>query len=202
VIGVNAASLLFSTLGRPTDFYCVSDRRFLEHSDTLDLARQACGSVRVFAGYCHGFLPDADIHYLRIIGGDGISSDLVRGVYHDCSVLLFAAQLALWLGSTNMLLHGCELDYSRGRFYAEHSARPHDANTYPRVLANARRLAEHLRQRGGSLTVVGPSRLVGDFGERPVSGIERNSVADLERILIAENAGRGDCRQIASRPHV
>lgn len=173
VIGVSASPLLHDLLGRPTDYYCVTDTRFLQDEASRKLAENSAGSVRVFAGYCHGFLPDPDINYVRICGGDGVSDDLHRGFFHDCSVVLFAAQLAMWLGSLELYLHGCEFDYGRGRFYKGQRERPHDRNIYPRVSRNAAALARLLNGCGGTLNVVGPSKLVGDFGERAVAGIRR-----------------------------
>lgn len=179
-IGVSASPLLHDLLGRPTDYYCVTDRRFLQDESSRRLAEQSRGCLRVFAGYCDGYLPDADIHYVRICGGDGISDDLHKGFYHDCSVVLFAAQLAVWLGSVELYLHGCEFDYGRGRFYKGRNERPHDRNIYPRVSRNASALASLLKSRGGSLNVVGPSKLVGDFGEPPVAGIRRAPMGLLD----------------------
>lgn len=173
VIGVSASPLLHDLLGRPTDYYCVTDMRFLQDAASRRLAEDSGDSVRVFAGYCHGFLPDPDINYVRIRGGDGVSDDLHKGFFHNCSVVLFAAQLAVWLGSVELYLHGCEFDYGRGRFYKGQRERPHDRNIYPRVSRNASALASLLEGRGGTLNVVGPSKLVGDFGEHAVAGIRR-----------------------------
>jgi len=185
VFALNATVLLFDALGRPADYYCVSDRRFLSTPEGLQYARDARDATRVFAGYCDGFLPDADIQYLRIIGGDGISTDAVNGVYHGCTVALFAAQLALWLGCDDLWFHGCEFSYQRGRFQRDDSVRPHDTNTYPRIEANFRRLAEVVAAAGGRLRVVGPSKLVGDFQRAAVPGIERLSIEQATCLLRA-----------------
>jgi hypothetical protein len=179
LIGVNASPLLQDALGRTTDYYCVSDRRFLGDEGSRSIAQSVKESIRVFAGYCFGFLIDPEIHYVRICGGDGISDDLVQGVYHNCSVVLFAAQLALWLGSTELFLHGCEFDYRDGRFCGVHNNRPHDRGIYPRVERNVKSLVAYLTRRGGSLHIVGPSRLVGDFGSAPIAGVHSVSVAVL-----------------------
>ena len=173
VIGVNAAPLLQARLGRPFDAYCVSDRRFLATAEGLAMVQAARPSLRVFAGYCAGFVEDADIHYVRILPGDGASDDLRLGVYHGCSVALFAGQLAVWLGAGEVRLHGMECDYSIGRFDAPagHAARPNDPGIYPRIVRNAEALAALLARRGGRLSVAGPSRLTGSFGATPVPGI-------------------------------
>jgi hypothetical protein len=178
VFAVNSATHL-DALGRPADYYCVSDRRFLERDEGRSMAAAAAASMRVFAGYCDGFLPAPEIHYLRIIGGDGVSSDAVSGVYHGCSVVLFAAQLALWLGARQLLLHGCELDYGRGRFREEDPPRPHDDGNFPRVRNNFAALARKLAEMGGTLTIVGPSRLTGHFGDVAVSGIDSLTVEEM-----------------------
>jgi hypothetical protein len=185
IIGVNDTPLLRERIGRATDYYCVADRRFLMNTHSLNIAKSARNSVRVFAGYCCGFLPDADIHYVRIRGGNGVSDNLEEGLYHGFSVAFFAAQLALWLGCGDILLHGCEFDYHGGRFSTAHYKRPHDEGIYPQIAGNARMLAAKLRARGHRLYVVGPSRLVGGFGASAVAGVRRITIADLERKLKA-----------------
>ncbi|RPI21087.1 MAG: hypothetical protein EHM61_25610 [Acidobacteria bacterium] len=185
VIGVNASPLLREALGRDADFYCVSDRRFLQDESTRRLAQSVRGSIRLFAGYCWGFLSDADINYVRILPGDEISEDLVEGFHHCCSVALFAAQLALWLGCGTIFLHGCEFDYRGGRFRRDQDRRPHDRAIYPRVAANARTLSERLQKRGSQLNVVGPSRLVGDFGHPAIPGIRPVPIDELVQRLRA-----------------
>jgi hypothetical protein len=178
VMTVNASSTLEPLLGRAADFYCVSDRRFLADPNTLRLAQLSTDSIRVFAGYCHGYLPDADINYVRIIGGDGISSNLKTGFYHNCSVVLFAAQLAMSMGCCKIYLHGCEYDYGKGRFCKEHT-HSHDQGIYPRIASSVKALAKMLDDKGGSLNVVGPSRLVGDFGFEAIDLVNRINTDDL-----------------------
>lgn len=178
VIGTNASPLLDGRLGRAADYYCVSDQRFLSDPEGRRLAAGAHESLRVFAGYCHGFLDAPDINYVQIVGGDGVSDDLMCGFYHNCSVVLFAAQLALWLGARETVLHGCEYRYDAGRFRGAGMKRPHDLSIYPRVAANAALLARAFHERGGGLFVVGSSCLVGDFDARSVPGVGRLPLAD------------------------
>lgn len=182
VIGVNAAVLVQEALGRPLDYYCVSDRRFLATQEGRDMAATARGAMRVFAGYCEGFLDDADIHYVRILPGDSASDDIRRGLHHGCSVALFAGQLAAWLGASEVRLHGMECDYSAGRFDSglDRPSRPNDPGIYPRVARSAEALAALLTRRGGCLTVAGPSRLTGGFGSRSVPGIIALPIAHVE----------------------
>jgi hypothetical protein len=179
VIGVNAAVLLEEKLGRPLDYYCVSDRRFLAAQEGREMAASARGAARVFAGYCEGFLDDDDIHYVRILAGDSASDDVRHGLHHGCSVALFAGQLAAWLGAREVRLHGMECDYSAGRFdnARERPPRRNDPGIYVRVARSAAALAALLTRRGASLTVAGPSRLTGSFGSRPVPGITALPVA-------------------------
>jgi hypothetical protein len=181
VLATNAAPLLEAELGHPADYHCVSDRRFLARAETRAIAEGAARSTRVYAGYCDR-LPAVDIEYVRIVGGHGISGNVRHGLYHAFSVALFAAQVGLWLGCREVYLHGCELDYSAGRFYEEASPRPND-DVYPQVARNARRLATVLGQRGGGLFVVERSRLVGDFGAAPVPGVRRVGARALARRL-------------------
>lgn len=175
IIGVNATPLLHEKLGRSSDYYCVSDRRFFarDNADQIfDLSRQ---SVRVFAGYCSDFIDDKDINYIKICGGDGVSSDIHQGFYHGCSVVFFASQLAMWLGYKHIYLYGCEFNYDNGRFYKENTIMPFDKHMYPRVVNNFRLLRQKLATLGGTLNIVGPSRLVGDYGSIPIVGIRKTS---------------------------
>ncbi len=190
VIGVNTAADMARALGRPLDYYCISDRRFLSTEEGRNLADQARSAKRVFAGYCSGFIEDPDINYLRVLPGDGISADVLHGVHHCCSVVLFAAQLALWLGAKDIRLHGMECDYSKGRFGEKPGSpmRPHDSGIYPRIANCAKALAQHLSERNGTLSVVGPSRLTGAFGSAAVPGIyaspltETSAASDLQAV--------------------
>ena len=175
VIGVNASPLLHDRLGRATDYYCVTDRRFFEGENINQILKGSERSVRVFAGYCSDFVTDEDINYVKICGGDGISGDVHEGFYHGCSVVLFASQLAMWLGYKNIYLYGCEFNYGNGRFYNEARPMPFDKNTYPRIVKNFKSLKTELTRRGGSLNVVGPSRLVGDYGSIPILGVRKIS---------------------------
>jgi len=182
VITVNASSTLEPQLSRPADFYCVSDRRFLTDAHTRKMAQLSNNSIRVFAGYCHGYLPDAEINYVRILNGDGISTNVETGFYHNCSVVLFAAQLALSLGCYDIYLHGCEFDYAGGRFCKNYN-HAHDRDTYSRIAKNVKALAKIAFNKGGSLNIVGPSRLVGDFGFEAVDLVNKISTQDLSRAI-------------------
>ena len=173
VIGTNASPRIEPRLGRAPDVYCVSDRRFLEGAETRALAGASTARLKIFAGYCAGFLEDGAVNHVRILPGDGISADLARGVHHGCSVAIFAAQAALWMGARRVVLHGCEFDYGAGRFAAADRARPHDRGNWPRIARNAEALARALTARGGRLEVAGPSRLTGGFGSEPVPGVHR-----------------------------
>ncbi|MFT4908288.1 MAG: hypothetical protein ACI978_002378 [Oleispira sp.] len=184
VITVNSSALLHKKLGRPADYYCVSDRRFLQDNSTAPAIIDARNCIKVFAGYCEGLLADDTINYVKVCGGDGISLSIEKGFYHNCSVVLFAAQLALWLGCRKIYLHGCEFDYSGGRFNVK-DYRPYDAGIYPRVEKNASILANQLVALKGQLYVVGPSRLVGDFGATPVKFIKSVCQKDLPEELKA-----------------
>jgi hypothetical protein len=174
VIGVNSVAHVQDRLGRALDYYCVSDRRFLTSQEGPRHAAAARPALRVFAGYCHGLLDGPDIHYVRIVPGDTAFDDIRHGFCHGCSVALFAAQLAAWLGAAEVRLHGMECDYSAGRFDEPTGSgtRPHDLGIFPRVAKTAEALAALLARRGARLSVAGPSRLTGSFGARAVPNIE------------------------------
>lgn len=186
IISVNAASLLHKSIGRDADFYCVSDRRFLTDARASEYLGAAKGSHHVYAGYCDTFhLPD-EVDFVRIRRGDGISTNISFGFHHNCSVMLFASQLALYLGCRTLFWHGCEFDYTLGRFDPG-DTRKHDTGTFPRVKAASFKLANILRSLGGQLNIVGPSKLVGDFGEQPISNIRSLTVDDFHQQFSAQN---------------
>lgn len=56
----------------------------------------------------------------------GFQTRLARGVGHDSTVLLFAAQIAFHLGFQNVFVMGCDLDYSEPQKYA-YDMSPEDA---------------------------------------------------------------------------
>lgn len=195
VIGVNASPLVDGRLGRPADLYCVSDRRFLLDPDKLRIARMATGSVRVFAGYCAGLIEETDIQYVRILGGLGASADPLAGVYHGGSVVCFAAQIALWTGAAQIVLHGCEFDYGQGRFYEPGRPDPRSLRLVQRCMW----LIVHAAGiRRSEILCAGRSRLLGDMGDRPVPGLRR-AVAPV-RAPLANPGASGAGTEAGSAP--
>lgn len=170
VIGVNASPLADDRLGRQADVYCVSDRRFLQVPEKARIADGAAGSLRVFAGYCSGLICDDDVQFVRVLGALGVSADPRQGIYHGGSVVCFAAQIALWAGAGQIVLHGCEFDYQQGRFYEAGRPDPRSARVAKRMIWLLTRVA---RSSGAVLYCAGPSRLLGDFGDRPIPGLRR-----------------------------
>jgi hypothetical protein len=171
VISTNTSPLLFSKLGRASDYHCVSDRRFFERDNALELINLCNSAIKVFAAYCYDLINDPSINFVRIIGSKGMSKSIISGFYHSYSVVCFASQLALWLGARDIYLYGCEFDYSNGRFFNELNASPHD-HTYSFIQEVMTELVSILNERNGKLIVVGKSRLTGGFGFRKLHGVE------------------------------
>jgi hypothetical protein len=156
-IGTNAATQLS---GLNFDLYCVGDKRFFEEEWKATIARTAPG-VRVYQSTVREEMNnDPTTNFIRTIGRDGFCSNLTYGIYHGYSVVWLALQVAIWCGSTDILLAGCSHDYSgdRKRFYAEETPQNYDGNT-ERILANYRKLMPIFGREGISLRTIGPSRL-------------------------------------------
>ncbi len=157
-VGVNAA---WPNLRDAFDAYCVSDQRFAQNPDKRRIAGRAPG-VRVYLAHMRDVLPKCRrTNYIRTIGRDGFCSNLKRGAYHGLSVVWVALQLALWGGSRDVLLVGCEHDYLQDgmRCYEEEDPSPVDEGNWPIIRSNYRRLMPVLAREKVDLRTAGPSRL-------------------------------------------
>ena len=72
---------------------------------------------------------------------------------------------------------------------------PHDLGTFPRILNNVSTISNWLNRNNGSITIVGPSRITGDFGSKPVPGVQRISINALEKTIVKKVGEKDD------RPH-
>jgi glycosyltransferase involved in cell wall biosynthesis len=155
-IGTNMAALL----GIPFDAYCISDSRFLEIPEKLQVAKTAPG-IKVYASFLEKNLTNLDADFVKVIGHTGISSDLREGFYHGFSVAWFALQVALWSGSKDILFAGCPFDYSnpqQPRFYQEKKVSPVDRNL-THILANFKNVSPILNSIGVKIRTIGNSKL-------------------------------------------
>ncbi len=157
-VGVNAA---WPVLRKHFDAYCVSDQRFVNDPESRQLVENAPG-VRVYLAHMRDVIQNhAGINFVATAGASGISADAECGFFHGYSVVWVALQLALWAGSTDILLAGCEHTYLPGnlRCYKEPEPAPVDRVFLDRILNNYRRLMPILQTRQVRLRTLGESRL-------------------------------------------
>lgn len=130
---MNGSPILDRTYGFESDYYVVSDARFLSHPEKRELATNLPSkrTLRVF----RGDLRSVDAHtltsstyYVRVLGKNGFSTDLRRGFYFGCTTSMLAIQLAYYAGASKIVLLGNDFRYPKGqpRFYHETSPQAHD----------------------------------------------------------------------------
>lgn len=133
VIGMNGTPFIESKLGFSSDYYVVSDVRFLqeEHKFACATSMLSKKTIRIFRKELENIdspeYKDRTI-YLRSLGRDGFSFDLNRGFYFGCTTTMLAIQLAYYLGAKKIIILGCDLCYpsSQPRVYKEVKASPVD----------------------------------------------------------------------------
>lgn len=156
-IGTNAALKIRSDF----DVYVISDLRFFHTEEKRQIAETAPG-IRCYAAHCRTRMKNINgINFLQTIGCDGICSDVVRGIFHGMSVVWVGIQIALYAGATDIVLVGCEHDYSHGRFYDEGRDKAPVDNNLSRIIYNYRQLMDIAQQVGISISTAGPSALQG-----------------------------------------
>lgn len=146
-IGMNATPLLEAQYGFSSQYYCVSDERFMAHPEKRWMATAALGAhtVRVLRSELN-VMDDTELYprtcYVPTLGRDGFSADLAKGFYFGCSTTMLAVQLAFHLGCRLIALLGCDFRYppDAPRFYPEMNPCPEDPmiSVQVRNMANAR----------------------------------------------------------------
>ncbi|MCP4178858.1 MAG: DUF115 domain-containing protein [bacterium] len=135
-IGMNASPLLEKEYGFTSQFYVVSDTRFMENEVKRKIATEMVNksTVRVFRKELIDY-DDPSLKrrtcYIRAIGKNGFSFNLVHGYYFGCTTTMLAIQLAYYIGGKNIYLLGNDLKYSKNnaRFYNEDKVQVYDKFT-------------------------------------------------------------------------
>jgi len=149
VIGMNASTLLEDKYDFSTDYYVVSDTRFITHPDKKKLATDllAPNTVRVLREELKEFDEPSlqnRTHYLKALQRDGFSENLAAGFFFGCTTTMLAIQLAYHLGVAEVYLLGCDLRYTAEspRFYKENSPQLEDSFTSVQIwnISNASEL--------------------------------------------------------------
>ena len=166
-IGTNLASEIPNLI---FDAYCIGDARFFKVPKKAIAGHNAPG-IRIYQSCVKDLMsPDDCTNYIKTIGRDGFCSNLEKGTYHGYSVVWFALQIAVWSGSTNIILAGCPQNYNNGyRFYSEKNPSGVD-NFTNKIIKNYKDLKCIFNQLNIKLKVLGKSRLeeagierIGDF---------------------------------------
>lgn len=122
VMGLNRSFLVYPD----THYNCTMDQRLFDLYPTeLSKTRQ----IFTLEGRPLG-LP------LRLLGSEGFSLDLATGIYSGYTVAYFAMQVALYLGFSELVYLGLDLQHDQGQthffgtdFHSEH----HEQTEFPRM---------------------------------------------------------------------
>lgn len=135
-IGMNANPLLEEEYGFVSQYYVVSDMRFIQHPQKRILATKKLNSstIRILRKELEK-VDDKSIlnktYYVDAIGKNGFSFNLEKGFYFGSTTTMLAIQLATYLGAKNIYILGVDLRYSKDqpRFYKEKEVQEFDSFT-------------------------------------------------------------------------
>jgi len=168
-IGINASPLLEKKFGFESQYYTVSDTRFITHPEKYKMATDMLGAkaVRVFREELKPF--DSKefknrTFYVESLGKDGFSSDLSKGFYFGASTTMLAVQLAAYLGASKIYLLGVDLKYDgeSPRFYSEEDVQEYDHFTSTQI-KNIRNSYLKLKKNGVKLFNCSKSSLLRSY---------------------------------------
>lgn len=136
VIGMNASTILEKKFDFISDYYVVSDLRFIRHPQKCIWATKELNpeTIRVFRSEIKEedtIHVENDTYYVNAMKRDGFSPNLALGYFFGCTTTMLALQLAFFLGVDKVYLLGCDLTYSKEnpRFYDEENPQLEDAFT-------------------------------------------------------------------------
>lgn len=151
-IGMNANPLLEKEFGFISQYYVVSDKRFINHSEKRKMCTDMLdkSTIRILREELE---EDDDksiknqTYYIRALGKNGFSMNLHKGYYFGATTTMLAIQLAAYLGAKNIYLLGMDLKYdgSNPRFYKEDDVQEFDSFTSIQIM-NVRNAYLELRK--------------------------------------------------------
>jgi hypothetical protein len=157
VVGMNASTLLEKSHGFETQYYVLSDVRFITHEakrpwGTSDLDEKTVRILRSELRDVDDQSLIARTAYVDAIGRDGFSANLSNGFYYGCTTTMLAIQAAFYLGCTEINLLGVDLRYAADapRFYDEVTPQVEDAYTSVQI-SNILAAKEFCAKRGVEL---------------------------------------------------
>ncbi len=134
IITLNASSALEDKYKFHSEYYCLTDPRFLEIEEKRNIAFHKLKDMNSTC-LCRDILKDNlsfegfNPIYLNSIGRDGFSRNLLNGFYFGATTTMLAVQLAYWIGLREVFILGLDLDYlssSYSRFYHEENTQVTD----------------------------------------------------------------------------
>lgn len=135
-IGMNANPLLEEEFGYVSQYYVVSDLRFITHERKRKLAIDQINpqTTRIFRKELMAFDEPSLMNrtaYVPSIGKNGLSLNLANGFFFGCTTTMLAIQAAVYLGAKNIFIAGVDLRYSKEnpRFYEEDDVQEYDPFT-------------------------------------------------------------------------
>lgn len=133
VIGLNRSSLIFPD----THYHCTMDERlFNEYEQLLRQTRYLFTlEDRPFG------IP------IHLLGSEGFSEDLRKGIYSGYTVSYFALQLAVYMGFTRVFFVGLDLKHDSGRthfFGNDPVSKNHENTEFPKMLRMLGHAADRL----------------------------------------------------------
>jgi hypothetical protein len=136
VIGMNASTHVEQRFGFNSDYYVVSDMRFLENEEKFECATTMLSSetIRIFRAELKAIDSQGYIDrtfYVPALERDGFSENLAVGFNYGCTTTMLALQLAYYLGVKEVYILGCDLKYpdENPRFYEEKMPQIEDSFT-------------------------------------------------------------------------
>ena len=133
VIGLNRSCLVFPEL----HYHCTMDERLFNEYET-DLRSQRY----LFT------LPDRPFGIsLHLLGSEGFSRDLTKGIYSGYTVSYFALQLAVYMGFTKIFYLGLDLKHAEGQthfFGRDWVSTNHEQTEFPKMIRMLQFAAQRL----------------------------------------------------------
>ena len=137
VMGLNRSAILYPD----THYHCTMDQRiFEEFPEMLKKTR-----------YLFTFEERAFGVPLKLLGAEGFSSDLTKGIYSGYTVSYFGLQVAAYMGFKQIFYLGLDLKNQGEKthfFGHDFQSRLHDQSEYPRMRKSFERAAASLAQKG------------------------------------------------------
>ena len=122
VMGLNRSFLAFPQ----THYHCVMDHRlFYKHPDELKQTRYLFTLPKRPWG-----LP------IKLLGTEGFSWDLEKGIYTGYTIAYFGLQVAVYMGFTQIFYLGLDLKLTNGQthfFGVDFQSRDHEKTEFPRM---------------------------------------------------------------------